>query len=120
MRLVKIKNKYLFNSDNPEQVHTYAVYYDKKNKSNRAIGLTHLYEKDNTRFSQLRRNMLMKEKFKEFETPTGVKNSYFSKNRFGNKIDLTDTRYVVKVGRRYLPKSQSERIKKFAKHNNNK
>ena len=39
---------------------------------------------------------------------------------FGKKIDLTDTRYVVRVGRRYLPKSQSERIKKFAKHNNNK
>ena len=36
------------------------------------------------------------------------------------KFDLTDTRYVVRVGRRYLPKSQSERIKKFAKHNNNK
>lgn len=52
MRLVRIKNKYLYESDNPEGVHTYAVYYDKKTKRNRAVALTHLYQKDEKRFAK--------------------------------------------------------------------
>ena len=39
MKLVKIKNKYLFQSEIPEGVHTYAVYYDKESKRNRAVAL---------------------------------------------------------------------------------
>ncbi len=50
MRLVKIKNRYLFNSSNPNGHHTYAVYYDKAKKENHAVALTHLSVKDNKRF----------------------------------------------------------------------
>ena len=114
MRLVKIKNRYLFKSNNPNGVHTYAVYYDKATKSNRAVGLTHLYVKDNKRFNQVNRGNILVENFKEFDVPSGVKNSYFYKNINGQKIDLKYFKNVSFVSSRYLSKKQSNKIKRFA------
>ena len=115
MRLAKIKNNYLFNSNNPNGIHTYAVYYYKKTKSNRAIGLTHLYVKDKNRFNQVRRGNILVEKFKEFDVPSGVKNSYFDKNIVGKKIDFKDRKNVLFVSNRYLSKKQACKIINFAK-----
>ena len=115
MRLVKIKNKYLFKSGNPNGTHTYAAYYDKKNKRYNAVQLTHLYVKDKKRFEQVKQGMLMVAKFKEFDVPSGVKNSYFYKNVTGGKIDLKDKNNVRLVSTRNLSKKQSEKIRLFAK-----
>ena len=90
MRLAKIKNKYLFDSDNPKGTHTYAVYYDKKNKETRAVALTHLYVKDDKRFKQVKKGNIKIEKFKEFDVPSGVQNYYYSRNKKGKKINLKD------------------------------
>lgn len=116
MRIAKIKNRYLFESNNPNGIHTYAVYYDKKTKRNRAIALTHLYIKDEKRFKQVKKGNIMVTNLKEFETPTGVQNYYYSKNINGDKINLKDND-VVKVNKKYLPKKQADKIKKFAKKN---
>lgn len=116
MRLVKIRNKYLFNSNKSNGTHTYAVYYDKQTKQNRAIALTHLYVKDEKRFKQVKKGNIMIANFKEFETPTGVQNYYYSQNTSGKKINLKD-KDVVKVHKRFLPKKQADRLKKFAKYN---
>ena len=116
MRLAKIRNKYLFESDKPNGTHTYAVYYDKQTKQNRAIALTHLYIKDEKRFKQVRKGNIMITNFKEFETPTGVQNYYYSQNTKGKKINLKDAD-VVKIHKRYLPKKQADKLKKFAKRN---
>lgn len=118
MRLVRIKNKYFYKSDNPNGSHTYAVYYDKQTKRNRAIALTHLYVKDDKRFKQVKKGNIMISRFKEFDTPTGVQNYYYSKNTCGKKINLKD-KDIIKVNNRYLPKKQAEKIKKFAKYNKN-
>ena len=40
-------------------IHTYAVYYDAKTKTNNAVALTHLYVKDDKRFKQV--NLELKE-----------------------------------------------------------
>ena len=120
MRLAKIKNKYLFNSKEPDGVHTYAVYYDKKKKENRAVALTHLYVKDEKRFKQVKRGNIMVQKFKEFNNiPSGVQNYYYSKTKKGEKINLKDNN-VVKVHKRFLPKKQADKIKRFAYKNYNK
>ena len=115
MRLVKIKNSYLFKGNNPNGVHTYAAYYDKKSKSTRAVGLTHLYVKDQKRFQQVTKGNIMVTKFKEFDVPSGVKNSYFDKNIHGKKINLKDMKNVKFVSQRYLSKTQSNQIINFAK-----
>lgn len=114
MRLVKIKNKYLYVSDNPNGNHTYAVYRDKETNKNRAVALTHLYIKDNNRFTQVKKGNIIVTKFKEFEVPSGVKNYYYDTNVYGGNIDLTDTKNVLSVGRRYISRKQSETIKNFA------
>ncbi|MBE5764015.1 MAG: hypothetical protein E7339_00235 [Clostridiales bacterium] len=113
MRLVKIKNRYLFKSNNPNGTHTYATYYDRKNKRYNAIQLTHLYVKDNNRFKQVARGNIMVTKFKEFDVPSGVRNQYYFKNVSGGKIDLKD-KNVIYISKRHLSKKQSEKIKLFA------
>lgn len=119
MRLAKIKNKYLFSSDKPKGTHTYAVYYDKGKKETRAVALTHLYIKDDKRFKQVKKGNIKVEKFKEFDTPTGVKNYFYSRNTNGKKINLNDSS-IVNISKRYLSKAQSNRIKKFAKNDYNR
>lgn len=115
IRLCKIKNKYLFKSDNPEGNHTYAVYYDKKSKKNRAIQLTHVYVRDEKRFEQIKKGNIKLEKFKEFDVPSGVKNRFYDKDINGNNIDLSDKTNVI-VSKRKLSDKQANRIIKFAKY----
>ena len=113
MRLVRIKNKYMFNSDDPYGVHSYGVYYDRKNKRYNAVQLTHLYIKDEDRFKQVRKGQIMVTKFKEFETPSGVRNFHYISNVYGDKIDLNN-KDVKFYNNKYLPKKQSSLIKNFA------
>lgn len=115
MRLVKIKNKYLFKSSNPEGTHTYAVYKDRDSNEIRAIQLTHLYTKDEKRFVQVRNGNILVEKFKEFDVPSGVRNQYYNRDVNGNKINLKNNN-VFKNSNRFLKHDQAERIRKFAKY----
>ena len=105
----------MFKSNNPNGIHTYATYYDRKNKCYNAIQLTHLYVKDANRFKQVSKGNIMVTKFKEFDVPSGVRNQYYSKNVSGGKIDLKDKSNVKFVSNRYLNKKQSNKIKMFAK-----
>ena len=114
MRLVNIKNRYMFKSNNPNGKHTYAVYYDRKNKQYNAIQLTHLYVKDSNRFKQVSKGNIMVTKFKEFDVPSGVRNQYYNKNVNGAKINLNDKSNVKLVSKRHLNKKQSNLIKLFA------
>lgn len=120
MKLYKIKNKYLFNSKQPEGIHTYAVYYDRTSKKYKAIATTHLYIKDDKRFRQVSKGNIAVTKFKEFEVPTGVQNYYYSKNINGGKIDVKDKKHVFVFGKNHLPKKQSAFLKSFAKKDYNK
>ena len=113
MRLVKIKNKYLFNSNNPNGTHTYATFYDRKNKRYNAVQLTHLYVKDANRFKQVSRGNIMVTKFKEFDVPSGVRNQYYNKNINGGKIDLKN-KNIIYIAKNHLSKKQSNSIKSFA------
>ncbi len=79
-----------------------------------------MYVKDDKRFMQVKRGNIRIEKFREFDVPSGVKNYYYSRNTSGGKIDLKDKVNVVNVSKRYLSKTQSNRIKNFAKKNYNK
>ena len=113
MRLVNIKNRYMFKSNNPNGIHTYATYYDKTNKCYNAVQLTHLYVKDNKRFKQVSKGNIMVTKFKEFDVPSGVRNQYYNQNVNGGKIDLKN-KNVIYIAKRHLSKKQSDKIKLFA------
>ena len=119
MRLVRIRNRYLFNSNNPNGNHVYAVYYNRRTKQNRAVALTHLYNKDPKRFEQVRRGNIMVTCFRSLKLPTGVQNYYYTKNIYGKNINLKD-KDIVKVSKHYIPKRQSDIIKRFAYKDYNK
>ena len=54
--------------------------------------ITHLYKKDNKRFSQVNRGILSKNKISSFETPQGVTNKRYYSNF--SKSDVVDKRLV--------------------------
>lgn len=97
MRLVKIKNRYLFKGNNPNGTHTYATYYDRQNKRYNVVQLTHLYVKDANRFKQVQRGDIMIIKFKEFDVPSGVEDKTFRKTVKGQPIN---EKYLTKTNSR--------------------
>lgn len=111
MRLFRIKNKYMFNSPDPNKYHTYAVYKDKRTNKYRAIQLTHLYEPKKER--QLNKGYLKVENFKAFKYPTGVHNVYYSSDINGKDLYFGKNSIHKKVG--VVPTSQAKRIIQFAK-----
>ena len=110
MRLFKIKNKYMFNSNNPNGNHTYAVYKDKKTNKYRAIQLTHLYE--DKKIKQINKGYLKVEKFKEFSYPTGVHDTYYDKDLKGELLYFGKKTKHIMIGK--VPNKQAKRIKNFA------
>lgn len=115
MRLFKIKNKYMYNSQNndykPNGNHTYAVYKDKKTGKYRAIQLTHLYEKKKEIL--IDKGRLCVEKFKQFRHPTGVPNTYYDCDVNGNALDFGRKTKFQCIGT--VSSFQARRIKDFAK-----
>ncbi|MGN0823575.1 MAG: hypothetical protein ACI4MB_00745 [Candidatus Coproplasma sp.] len=111
MHLAKIQNDYMFTSNEPLGVHTYAVYTE--NNEVRAIPTTHLYVPDKERMDKLHKGLLCKVKFAGYETPSGVENRYYNTNAQGGKIDLQDKR--VQIDKSPLPQKQALTIKEFAK-----
>lgn len=115
MRLAIIKNRYIYDKNDLNGVHHYGIYYDRKAKEYRAVQLTHLYEWDNKRRISYNRGHLSKIKLKEFETPTGIWNNYYSTDVNGNKIDIRNK--DVKILRNLSPK-QAKQIKDFGSKQN--
>lgn len=113
MQLFRIKNKYLFNSVEPEKYHTYAVYKDERTNEVRAVQMTHLYRKDEKRFEQLNKGLIKKFKFDEFETPSGVKNYYFATDIKGKPLDLKNPA-VIKRSNKKVPKTMENEIRHFS------
>lgn len=93
MKIVKIKNKYMFNSAKPEQEHTYLHYYDRKAKETRLIQTTHLYEIPPKKRQNLRYGVLKEFKFKDSYLPSGVNNHYLNTDINGKKLPYRSNMY---------------------------
>lgn len=48
-----LKNRLMFRGNNPNGIHYYAFYWNKKYKKYNAIQLTHIAKKDNVRYQQV-------------------------------------------------------------------
>lgn len=127
MKLVTIKNKYIFKPDSkkakeiakykPNEAHIYAVYKDKQTKETRLIQMTHLIEEKKK--IGIQRGYLMMVQLPNVEFPSGVKNEYFFKDVDGNPIDLKKLKAKNINGKSkkptYLRKKLSDQIIGFAK-----
>ena len=113
MKLAKIKNKYMFNSNKPEQEHIYLLDYDKHTRSYKAIETTHLYELPKNKSSKLKKGFLKEILFRKLYLPSGVKNQFYTDTLQGNKITLATV--DAKVIQDKIPDKQREAVLKFAK-----
>lgn len=116
MRIARIKNKYMYKCKDKyeeDNHHHYLIFYDRKNKRYNALQLTHIYLLDEKRDIQEKKGLILKEKFKEFEVPSGVKRQLYTTNVYGKNINL-NSKYIEEIFPRHLSKKQSDRIKHFA------
>lgn len=116
MRIFKIKNKEIYNvkkGDNPEGIHFYAVYKDKKTGKYRAIQLTHVLEEKKEK--QIKKGQLTLEKIKCIgkKSISGVHNQYYDKDINGKDLDFGRKTKHKKVGN--VSSAQAKRIMKHAR-----
>lgn len=122
MKLVKIKNKYMFRPKKgqekdyePEGVHIYAVETDKNTKETWAVRLTHVYEP--VKEKRIKKGQIIVMKFPNITFPSGVTNKRTTKDIDGNPLDLKKVK-AVNVSPNtttYIPKAQADKIKSFSK-----
>ena len=125
MKLVTIKNKYMYKPATPEEkkkykpngVHLYAAYTDEETKELRLVQMTHVIEEQKA--AKIKRGKLLMVKLPNVDMPSGVKNEYFSKDVDGNAIDLAKVKaqnIKSKSGKAtYVRKPMADKIKAFAK-----
>lgn len=137
MKLVTIKNKYIFKPDeppkpkkkkdgekegpekkyNPNQAHIYAVYKDKETGETRLIQMTHVIEPQKK--SAIKMGRLMMVQLPNVDMPSGVKNEYYTIDINGDPIDLKKIKAADIPGKNkkatYVRKSLAEKIIAFAK-----
>lgn len=112
MKLVKIKDKYIFKSKHPNREHTYLHYFDTKTKETRLIGTTHIYELQDKKKSDIKKGFLKEYKFKCLYLPSGVKNHYINSDIKGNKLPYHSNKYKT-IG--IIPNKQAKEIISFAR-----
>ena len=113
MKIVKIKNKYMFKSNRPEQEHIYLLDYDKNIRGYKAIETTHIYEKPVNKSIKIKKGFLKEFLFKKLYLPSGVNNGYYTDTLQGNKITLATVE--AKVIQNKIPDKQKEAVLKYAK-----
>ena len=67
MKIVKIKNKFMFNSKKPNGIHFYALFWNKKYKKYNAIQLTHIGKKDDKRYEQADNGLIKPIRLKQID-----------------------------------------------------
>lgn len=121
MKIVKIKNHYMFKSSNPYGTHDYLLYKDRATGEVRTVQLTHLYSKDPKRFAQLKRGLLKKMSFPHRETPSGVDKYYKSTDVNGRPIDPNSRFINANVYRKArVSAKQAKDVTRFVKREKRK
>lgn len=123
MKLVKIRDKYMYKpitpaqkaKYNPNGVHTYLVYKDKRSGEVRAIRTTHMYEPQKEKL--LEKGGLMVVKLPKIKYPSGIRNGYVTTDINGNPLDLKAVNAINYGGKKavYVSTYQAKKIRQFAR-----
>ena len=123
MKLVKIRDKYMYKpitpaqkaKYNPNGVHTYLVYKDKRSGEVRAIRTTHMYEPQKEKL--LEKGGLMVVKLPKIKYPSGIRNGYVTTDINGNPLDLKAVNAINYGWKKavYVPTYQAKKILQFAR-----
>lgn len=111
MQIVKVKNKLMFKSNNPNGVHYYAFYWNKKYHKYNAVRLTHIAKKDNVRYNQANNGFIKAIRIKALDkyADNGITKANYVSDVNGNRLNPNMGITVVKK----VSGSSSEKIKKF-------
>jgi hypothetical protein len=113
VRVAKIKNRYIFKKKtgfDENKYHHYLIYTDKYTGQNVAVQTTHLYNKDEKRFAELRNGKGIKMSLPGMETPSMVTKNFHTTNSRGKGIDFAHRDVKVKSK---ITKSKTKRFFKF-------
>ena len=67
MKIVKVRNNLMFNSNNPNGIHYYAFYWNRIYRKYNAVRLTHIANKDNRRYQQVQRGEIKPIRLKQID-----------------------------------------------------
>lgn len=112
MRIMHIKNSYMYDKNDLNGTHRYAVYKDPFTKETRAVSLTHLYQYDPAKLKRIRRGYIKEYKLGCYKVPSGVETGYLTKDVDGNPLALDSTN---STGSYSLSAKDSKRIRDIAK-----
>lgn len=83
MKIVKIKNSLMFNSNNPDGYHYYALFWNKRHRKYNAIQLTHICRKDDKRYEQADNGLIKPIRLKQIDK---YADSGITKNRYVSDV----------------------------------
>jgi len=112
MKIIRIKNKLMFNSNDPEGFHYYAFFWNKRYKKYNAIQLTHIAKKDDKRYKQVNNGLIKPIRLKKLDkySDSGItKNNYVS-DICGDRLD--PKMGIVQINK--VSEYSSNKIKSFA------
>ena len=112
MKIYHIKNNYMYNRNDRNGTHRYAVFKDRTSGETRVVQLTHLYEIPYNKLRQIQNGYLKKYKLSCYSLPSGVETGYKTKDINGNPISLNNLNSTQSYN---LSKKDSKRIKSIAK-----
>ncbi|MDR2828589.1 MAG: hypothetical protein LBV51_04130 [Acholeplasmatales bacterium] len=99
MRILNIKDNYMFDKTNKTGTHRYAVYRDNKTYETRAIQLTHIYEIPPNKQSRINNGYIKELKLPFYYLPSGIETGYITKDINGKKLKLNNGNSNVSVKR---------------------
>ena len=118
MRIAKIRNRYMYESEKPNGWHWYLIFFNRKKRRYEAAQMTHLYEIPRKKLGKIRSGYIKEERIKGFKMPSGIRNDIYEKNAVdGGSINLKD-KDVIYLSKRHIDPKQSKRIKLFLKKRN--
>ena len=114
MRIVKVKNKKMFKSKNPEGIHYYAFWWNKKHKQYNAVRLTHIAKKDSVRYEQVEKGQILNIRLKSLDkyADSGITRDNYITDVYGNKLNPSIGQTIIKN----VSSSVADKIKKNIKY----
>ena len=112
MKIIKIRNRLMYNGNNPNGIHYYAIFWNKKYKKYNAIQLTHISNKDNVRYRQANNGVIKPIRLKQIDkyADNGITKKKYISDVNGNRLNPNMGLVVVNN----VSGSSSKKIKNFA------
>ena len=111
MKIVKIRDGLMFNSNNPGNWHYYALFYNRRYRKYNAIRLTHIAIKDSRRYQRANNGLILPIRLKQIDK---YADSGITRERYIN--DINGNNLNANIGQVVIPKVSgysSQKIKNY-------